>query len=80
MHISLLFDLKPFYLIFKKKKNLFFKLWLSETKTACNNWLWWYRPVVSALRRLKQEAQELEASLDYITRPCLKRNNSKKPI
>jgi hypothetical protein len=40
-------------------------------------------PVISALRRWKQENDNLEASLGYIARPCLKkpkgeRNNNKR--
>jgi hypothetical protein len=26
-------------------------------------WVWWYRPVIPALRRLRQEDGEIEASL-----------------
>jgi hypothetical protein len=42
----------------------------------------WYKPITSALRRLRQEDCEFKASLDYIVRPCLKKkiktNNNKK--
>jgi uncharacterized membrane protein len=34
-------------------------------------WAWWYIPVIPALGRLRQEDQELEASLDYKAKPCL---------
>jgi hypothetical protein len=30
--------------------------------------VWWHMPVISALRRLKQEDQEFEVSLGYIER------------
>jgi hypothetical protein len=36
------------------------------------NWVWWYTPAIPALRRLRQEALELEASLGSIGRTCLK--------
>jgi hypothetical protein len=32
---------------------------------------WWYMPVISALRRLKEEDNEYEASLYYKVRACL---------
>jgi hypothetical protein len=33
--------------------------------------VWWHTPIISALRKLRQEGQEFEASLDYIRRSCL---------
>jgi hypothetical protein len=35
-------------------------------------WVWWCTPVIPALRRLREEDQELEASLGYLVRPYLK--------
>jgi hypothetical protein len=34
-------------------------------------------PVISALRRLRQEDHEFETSLDYIVRPNLKRKEGR---
>jgi hypothetical protein len=33
--------------------------------------MWWYIPVIPALRRLRQENYKFKASLCYIERPCL---------
>jgi hypothetical protein len=34
---------------------------------------WWFIPVISALRRLRQEDHEFETSLGYTVKPCLKK-------
>lgn len=34
--------------------------------------MWWYKPVIPALGRLRQEDRELETRLDYIVKPSLK--------
>jgi hypothetical protein len=34
---------------------------------------WWPRPIILALRRLRQKANVSEVSLGYIARPCLKK-------
>jgi len=35
---------------------------------------WWHRPVILALRKLRQEDHKFKASLSFIARPCLKSN------
>jgi hypothetical protein len=37
------------------------------------SWEWWHTPVISALRRLKQEDFEFKASLGYRARSCLRK-------
>jgi hypothetical protein len=45
---------------------------LNICSRARAGWAWWYMPVIPALRRLKQEDLEFEASLFKTVRPCLK--------
>jgi hypothetical protein len=47
-------------------------------KTFVDSQVWWHRPVISALQRLRQKDLGFKASLGYIARPCLKRRKKKK--
>jgi hypothetical protein len=38
-----------------------------------SNKVWWYTPIITTVRRLKQEDCEFEASLGYRVRSCLKK-------
>jgi hypothetical protein len=40
--------------------------------------VWWCTPVIPAFRNLRQEDCKFKASLGYIERPCLKKQNNKK--
>jgi hypothetical protein len=40
-------------------------------------WVWWWTPVIPALRRSRQGYREFEANLVYLERPCLKQNKTK---
>jgi hypothetical protein len=34
--------------------------------------VWWFTPIIPALRRLRQEEQEFKDSVGCIAKPCLK--------
>jgi hypothetical protein len=55
-----------YYFYYKKKK-----------KSQGRSQVWWYMPVISALRRLRQEDGEFKASLGYTAGPSLKKLNKK---
>jgi hypothetical protein len=46
--------------------------WFTDSKFI---WVWWHTPVMPALRRLKQEDHDFQASLGCIERPCVKTIN-----
>jgi hypothetical protein len=39
----------------------------------------WYMPIISAMRRTRQEEHKFEDSLGYIVRLCLKKKKKKNP-
>jgi hypothetical protein len=41
------------------------------------HWVWWFVPVIPALRRLRQKHQEFHASLGFIVRTYLKKIKTK---
>jgi hypothetical protein len=43
-------------------------------------WVWWYRSVILALGRLRQEDMEFEISLGYVVRSCLKTKHTNTQI
>jgi hypothetical protein len=45
---------------------------------ANGGWAWWYKPVIPALPKLRWEDLELEVSLGYRVRPCLKKQKQNK--
>jgi hypothetical protein len=40
----------------------------------------WHTPIILVLWRVKQKDYKLEASLGYLTRPCLKQHQKKKTV
>jgi hypothetical protein len=43
---------------------------------CCQSWL--HKPIIPALRRLRQENHEFKFSLGYKARPCLKQNKNQR--
>jgi hypothetical protein len=39
--------------------------------------MWWFTPIIPMLGRLRQEDSELEVSLDYLARSCLRKTTSR---
>jgi hypothetical protein len=52
---------------------------LQKIKKQGLSWVWYYSPVIPALERLRQEDSEFEASLGYMAKSCLKKQNHKNP-
>jgi hypothetical protein len=52
-----------------------FRQKMSTTFWNCQTW--WYTPIIPELRRLRQENCEIESSLGYLVRPCLKKQINK---
>jgi hypothetical protein len=42
--------------------------------------VWWHKPVIPQLRRLRQKDSTFQANLDYIVRSCLRKKKKKKVI
>jgi hypothetical protein len=41
---------------------------------------WWHMPVITALRRLRQEDHEFEAIVNYIEKPCLNKKKKERKL
>jgi hypothetical protein len=41
--------------------------------------VWWYRPIIPALKRLRQEDLEFQFSLHYLVGRCLKKKKKNPP-
>jgi hypothetical protein len=48
--------------------------------SGLKTWAWWDIPVISALRKLRQEDQEFQDSLGYVVRAHLQTNQHKNKL
>jgi hypothetical protein len=49
-------------------------------KNVYRGWAWWHTPVIIALKRLRHEDHDFEASLDYILRPKERKEGREREI
>jgi hypothetical protein len=42
-----------------------------------SHWAWWHTPVITALKKPRQEDYKFQTNLGYIVRPCLRKQNKR---